>query len=149
MSESRTSELNISKIYEGYVLDHIRAGMSMKIYNYLRLGELDCAIAMIMNTNSSKMGRKDMIKIECPVGTIDLNILGYIDHNITVNIIKNGMIQEKPALTLPKTITNVIRCKNPRCITSIEQGLDHVFVLSDAKKELYRCRYCEERYRGK
>ena len=149
MSESRTSELNISKIYEGYVLDHIRAGMSMKIYNYLRLGELDCAIAMIMNTHSSKMGRKDMIKIECPVGTIDLNILGYIDHNITVNIIKNGAIQEKPALTLPKTITNVIRCKNPRCITSIEQGLDHVFVLSDAKKELYRCRYCEERYRGK
>ena len=150
MSEMKSGSLNISRIHEGYVLDHIRAGMSMKIYDYLKLGKLrGCPVAMIMNARSTKMGKKDIIKIECPIGTIDLDILGYIDHNITVNIIENDAIKEKPALALPKTIKNVIRCKNPRCITSIEQGLDHVFVLSDAAKERYRCMYCEERYRGK
>ena len=141
--------LNISGIHEGYVLDHIQAGMSMKIYDYLRLGELgDATIAMIMNAKSQKMGHKDIIKIECPLGTIDLDILGYIDHNITVDVIKDDQIIRKEKLSLPKQVVNVIKCKNPRCITSIEQGLDQIFVLTDPKKEVYRCKYCEEKYHG-
>ena len=138
--------LNISGIREGVVLDHIQAGKSMDIYRYLRLGELDCTVAIIKNAKSNKMGRKDIIKIEGPLDAIDLDILGYIDHNITVNVIKNGEIVEKKELVLPKQIKNVIKCRNPRCITSIEQGLPHVFVLSDEKKEIYRCKYCEEKY---
>ncbi|MDD6381333.1 MAG: aspartate carbamoyltransferase regulatory subunit [Lachnospiraceae bacterium] len=142
--------LNISGIHEGYVLDHIQAGMSMKIYDYLKLGELgDATIAMIMNAKSQKMGHKDIIKIECPLGTIDLDILGYIDHNITVDVIKDDKIIKKEKLSLPKQVVNVIKCKNPRCITSIEQGLDQIFVLTDPKKEVYRCKYCEEAYSGK
>ena len=141
--------LNISGIQEGVVLDHIQAGKSMDIYRYLRLGELDCTVAIIKNAKSNKMGRKDIIKIEGPLDSIDLDILGYIDHNITVNVIKNGEIVEKKELVLPKQIKNVIKCRNPRCITSIEQGLPHVFVLSDEKKEIYRCKYCEEKYTGK
>ena len=93
------------------------------------------------------MGRKDIIKVECPIDTLDLDILGFIDHNITVNIIKDGEIVEKKQLSLPKEVHNVIKCKNPRCITSIEQQLDHVFVLTDPEKEIYRCKYCEEKYR--
>ena len=138
--------LNISGIQEGVVLDHIQAGKSMDIYRYLRLGELDCTVAIIKNAKSNKMGRKDIIKIEGPLDSIDLDILGYIDHNITVNVIKSGDIVEKKELKLPKQIKNVIKCRNPRCITSIEQGLPHVFVLSDEKKEIYRCKYCEEKY---
>ena len=142
--------LNISGIHEGYVLDHIKAGMSMKIYDYLRLGDLDgCTVAMIMNAKSNKMGAKDIIKIECPIDAIDLDILGYIDHNITVNIIRDDEIVDKKRLSLPKQIKNVIRCKNPRCITSIEQELDQIFFLADPEREIYRCRYCEEKYRGK
>ena len=141
--------LNISGISEGYVLDHIKAGLSMQIYRDLKLGELeDCMVAMITNAKSNKMGRKDMIKVECPINSIDLDILGYLDHNITVNIIKEDRIVEKLKLSLPKEIKNVIRCKNPRCITSIEQELDQIFILSDENKEIYRCKYCEERYRG-
>ena len=142
--------LNISGIHEGYVLDHIKAGMSMKIYDYLKLNELnDATIAMIMNAKSKKMGHKDIIKIECPLGSIDLDIIGYIDHNITVDVIKNDTIISKEKLSLPKELKNVIRCKNPRCITSIEQELDQVFVLTDEKNEVYRCKYCEEAYSGK
>ena len=141
--------LNISGIREGVVLDHIQAGKSMDIYRYLRLGELDCTVAIIKNAKSNKMGRKDIIKIEGPLDAIDLDVLGYIDHNITVNIIKDEKIVEKRILKLPKQITNVIKCKNPRCITSIEQGLDHVFILADPEEEVYRCKYCEEKYRGK
>ena len=142
--------LNISGIKEGYVLDHIKAGMSLKIYHYLKLDELeDGTTAIIMNAKSNKMGKKDIIKVECPVGSIDLDILGYIDHNITVNIIKDDEIVEKLGLSLPKEIKNVIRCKNPRCITSIEQELTQIFYLSDPATETYRCRYCEEKYRGK
>ena len=138
--------LNISGIREGVVLDHIQAGKSMDIYRYLRLGELDCTVAIIKNAKSNKMGKKDIIKVEGPIDNIDLDVLGYIDHNITVNVIKNGEIVEKKVLVLPKQIKNVIKCRNPRCITSIEQGLPHVFVLSDEKKEIYRCKYCEEKY---
>ena len=124
--------------------------MSLKIYDYLKLGDLeDGTTAIIMNARSNKMGKKDIIKVECPVDSIDLDILGYIDHNITVNIIKDDEIVEKRGLSLPHEIRNVIRCKNPRCITSVEQGLPQIFYLSDEKNEVYRCRYCEEKYRGK
>lgn len=140
--------LNISGIREGVVLDHIQAGKSMDIYRYLRLGELDCTVAIIKNAKSNKMGRKDIIKIEGPLDAIDLDILGYIDHNITVNIIRDDKIAEKRSLHLPKILKNVIHCKNPRCITSIEQGLDQVFLLADEETETYRCKYCEEKYRS-
>ncbi|MCR4797132.1 MAG: aspartate carbamoyltransferase regulatory subunit [Lachnospiraceae bacterium] len=141
--------LNISGIREGYVLDHIKAGMSLKIYHDLKLDQLeDCTVAVIMNAKSNKMGLKDIIKVECPVDSLDLDILGFIDHNITVNIIQNDEIVEKRALHLPAQIKNVIRCKNPRCITSIEQELDQIFILTDPKEEVYRCKYCEEKYRG-
>ncbi|MCR5211324.1 MAG: aspartate carbamoyltransferase regulatory subunit [Lachnospiraceae bacterium] len=139
--------LNISGIQEGYVLDHIKAGMSLRIYHDLKLDKLNRGtVAIIMNAVSNKMGKKDIIKVECPVDAIDLDILGYIDHNITVNIIKDDKIIEKRALSLPKEIKNVIKCKNPRCITSIEQELDQVFFLSDPATETYRCKYCETAY---
>lgn len=138
--------LNIGKISEGFVLDHIQAGKSMEIYKHLRLDKLDCCVAIIKNAKSSKMGKKDIIKIECPIDIIDLDILGFIDHNITVNIISDEQIVSKKELRLPKEIKNVIKCKNPRCITSIEQELDHIFVLTDEENEVYRCKYCEEKY---
>ena len=137
--------MNIDSIQNGVVLDHIQAGKSMDIYKYLHLDELDCSVAIIKNVRSGRMGKKDIIKIDSPM-EVDLDVLGYIDANITVNVIKNGEIVEKKELVLPKQIKNVIKCRNPRCITSIEQGLPHVFVLSDEKKEIYRCKYCEEKY---
>ena len=140
--------LNISGIQEGFVLDHIKAGMSMKIFHDLHLDEFDCTVAIIMNVKSNKMGRKDILKVECSIDDMDLDILGYIDHNITVNVIQGNKIVEKRALTLPREIHNVIKCKNPRCITSIEQELEQVFVLTDEENEVYRCKYCEEKYSG-
>ena len=140
--------LNVGRFEEGFVLDHIQAGKSMEIYKFLHLDKLDCCVAIIKNAKSSKMGKKDIMKIECPIDFIDLDVLGFIDHNITINIIKDSEIVEKKSLHLPKKITNIIRCKNPRCITSIEQELDHVFVLTDPEKEIYRCMYCEEKYDG-
>ena len=141
--------LNVGRISEGFVLDHIEAGKSMDIYKYLHLDKLDCCVAIIKNARSSKMGKKDIMKIECPIDFMDLDILGFIDHNITVNIISNEQVVDKKILRLPKEITNVIRCKNPRCITSIEQELDHIFVLTDEENQVYRCKYCEEKYQGK
>ncbi len=138
--------LNVGQLNEGVVLDHIEAGKSMSIYHHLKLDQLDCCVAIIKNARSNKMGKKDIIKVECPVDMLDLDILGFIDHNITVNIIRNGKIVDKKKLHLPKQIVNVIKCKNPRCITSIEHGLDQVFVLSNEEKEIYRCRYCDEKY---
>lgn len=138
--------LNISGLKEGIVLDHIEAGKSLEIYYNLSLDKQDCQVAIIKNVRSNKMGKKDIIKIEGGLNHIDLDILGYIDHSITVNIIRNNEIVEKRALSLPRKITNVIQCKNPRCITSIEQGLPHVFYLADEAKETYRCMYCEEKY---
>ena len=135
--------LNISGIREGVVLDHIQAGKSMDIYRYLRLGELDCTVAIIKNAKSNKMGRKDIIKIEGPLDAIDLDVLGYIAHNITVNIIRDGKLVEKRTLKLPERIRGVLKCKNPRCITSVEQELPQEFVLTDREKRVYRCRYCE------
>ena len=132
--------LNISGINNGVVLDHIQAGKSMDIYHYLNLQELDCQVAIIKNAKSSKMGRKDIIKIEGSLDLLDLDALGYIDH-------KDGVISEKKILRLPKRITNVIHCKNPRCITSIEQELPHVFDLTDEENKVYRCIYCETKHR--
>ncbi|MGN0299640.1 MAG: aspartate carbamoyltransferase regulatory subunit [Lachnospiraceae bacterium] len=138
--------LNISGITEGFVLDHIKAGKSMDIYRYLGLDKLDYQVAIIKNAKSEKMGKKDIIKIECPLNVVNLDILGFVDHNITVNLIKDGKIYDKRTLELPKKIVNVIHCHNPRCITSIEQELPHIFTLTDEKKEIYRCIYCEEQY---
>ena len=141
--------LNVGALNEGVVLDHIKAGNSMEIYHYLKLDKMDCCVAIIKNARSGKMGKKDIIKIECPIDALDLDILGIIDHDITVNIIKDGHMVEKRSLTLPKKITNIFKCRNPRCITSIEQELDHVFFLADPEKVIYRCQYCEEKYRPK
>lgn len=140
--------LNVGAISEGFVLDHIQAGMSLSIYHYLKLDEQDCCVAIIKNARSNKMGKKDILKVECDPNTLDLDVLGFIDHNITVNIIKGEKIVEKKILQLPKEIKNVIQCKNPRCITSIEQELEQVFVLTDPEKEVYRCKYCEGKYKG-
>ena len=137
--------LNVGQLNEGFVLDHIEAGKSMELYNYLGLDKLDCCVAIIKNARSNKMGKKDIIKIEGGLDLVDLDILGFIDHKITVNIIKNGEICDKKELALPNRITNVIKCKNPRCITSIEQGLDHIFILTDKEQQIYRCHYCEEK----
>ena len=138
--------LNISGIKEGVVLDHTQAGKSMEIYKYLGLGKMDCTVAIIKNARSSKMGRKDIIKIEGPLDSLDLDVLGYIDHTITVNIIRDERIVEKRCLSLPDRLVNVIHCKNPRCITSVEQELPHIFYLADKEKEVYRCQYCDEKH---
>ena len=139
--------LNIGGLKNGIVLDHIQAGKSMDIYKYLKPDKLDCQVAIIKNARSSKMGRKDILKIEGGLDVVDLDVLGYIDHNITVNIIKDEKIIEKRTVKLPKKLTNVIKCKNPRCITSIEQELPHVFLLADEENQIYRCAYCEEKYK--
>ena len=139
--------LNVGALHEGFVLDHIKAGKAMTIYHDLKLDKLDCTVAIIKNAKSNKMGRKDIIKIEGSLDLLDLDALGYIDHKITVNIIKDGVISEKKILRLPKRITNVIHCKNPRCITSIEQELPHVFDLTDEENKVYRCIYCETKHR--
>ena len=138
--------LNIGKIEEGFVLDHIQAGKSMQIYRHLGLDKLDSTVAIIKNAKSQAMGKKDILKIECDIDSLDLDVLSFIDHNITVNVIKDGEIIEKRSLVLPKEITGVIRCHNPRCISSIEQELPQIFYLADEEKEIYRCKYCDEKY---
>lgn len=145
-AEMRKTMLNVDSLNEGIVLDHIKAGKSMSIYKYLQLDKLDCQVAIIKNARSAKMEKKDIIKIEGSLDLVDLDILGFIDHDITVNIIKDGKLIEKKELSLPRTIKNVLICKNPRCITSIEQELDQIFILSDAENEVYRCKYCEEKH---
>ena len=134
--------LNISGIQEGVVLDHIQAGKSMDIYRYLRLGELDCTVAIIKNAKSNKMGRKDIIKIDREMD-LDWDLIGYVDPTITVNIIHDGKLVEKRGLKLPERIRGVLKCKNPRCITSVEQELPQEFLLTDPAKRVYRCIYCE------
>lgn len=134
--------MNIDSIRRGIVLDHIKAGRSMDIYQHLHLDELSCSVAIIKNVKSEAMGRKDIIKIDDDI-SIDLDVLGYIDPGITVNVIENGHIVEKKHLNLPQQLVNVIRCKNPRCITSVESALDHVFRLADEKRRVYRCIYCD------
>ena len=134
--------MNIDSIQNGVVLDHIQAGKSMDIYKHLHLDELDCQVAIIKNARSEHMGKKDIIKIDYPLD-LDLDVLGYIDSHITVNIIRDGKRVEKKHLELPKKLVNVIHCKNPRCITVSESQLDAIFVLSDAEKHTYRCAYCD------
>ncbi len=137
--------LNVGKIEEGFVLDHIPAGKSMSIYYHLGLDKLDCTVAIIKNARSNIMGKKDIIKVECDIDMLDLDVLAVIDHTITINVIKDGVIVEKRVLELPKELKGIMKCRNPRCITSIEQELPHIFYLADPVRELYRCRYCDEK----
>ena len=132
----------IDAIKNGIVIDHITAGKAMELYRILGLGNLDCTVAILKNVVSAKHGRKDIIKID-QVMELDWDVIGYVDCNMTVNIIKDGVRVEKRQLNLPETITNVIHCKNPRCITSVEQELPHVFQLTDRENRVYRCLYCE------
>lgn len=134
--------MNIDSIKNGYVIDHIEAGKGMKIYELLHLNELDCQVAIITNAKSKKTGTKDIIKIDRNI-PINLDTLGFIDHNITVNVVKDDKIIEKRKLSLPEKIINVATCNNPRCITSVEKNLDQIFILTDKEKQVYRCRYCE------
>lgn len=134
--------MNVDGITSGIVLDHIKAGKSMEIYRFLGLDRLDCCVAVIQNVKSSKYGKKDIIKIDSEIA-LDLDVLGYIDPNITINVIKNGELIEKRHLELPECLTNIVKCKNPRCITSTEHEVTHIFQLADKDKQLYRCIYCE------
>lgn len=132
----------IDPIKNGIVIDHISAGEGMKLYELLGLDQLDCTIAILKNVSSVKLGKKDMIKIDDTID-MDFDVIGYAAPGVTVNIIKNGELADKRAIAMPETLTNVIHCKNPRCITSVEQELDHVFKLADREKRVYRCLYCE------
>ena len=140
--------MNIDSIKRGIVLDHIQAGRSMDIYRYLHLDELECSVAIIKNVKSEAMGRKDIIKIDEAID-IDLNVLGYIDPGITVNIIKDGQVAEKKKLSLPEHLVNVIICKNPRCITTVEGALDQHFILKDRARGIYRCMFCDAERKSK
>ena len=132
----------IGQIKDGIVLDHITAGKAMDIYNILKLGELDCTVALIKNADSSKLGKKDIIKIGTMLD-IDLGVLGYVDPDITVNIIRDSEVAERRKVGLPERVVGVLKCKNPRCITSVEQEIVHEFKLADRNKKIYRCIYCE------
>lgn len=134
--------MNIDSITNGIVIDHITAGRGMLIYELLELDRADCSVAIIKNVTSKKQGKKDIIKIDAEI-PVNLDIIGYVDPNATVNIIKDGILVEKKCIAKPKILTNVIKCKNPRCITSVEQELDHIFKLTDGSQQVYRCIYCE------
>ena len=136
--------MNIGHIENGIVLDHITAGKGMNIYNVLDLGNLDCTVALIKNADSPKMGKKDIIKISTHM-EIDLDILGYLDPGITVNVIRDGEVAEQRHVELPQRVVGVIKCRNPRCITSVEREIVHEFKLTDPVKKIYRCIYCEQK----
>ncbi len=136
--------LKVDAIEKGIVLDHIKAGRSMQVYKYLHLDDLDCPVAIMRRVKSSKYGTKDIIKISDKID-VDLDVLGYLDPNITVSIIEDGKTVEKKKLELPEKITNVERCRNPRCITSVEQEIDHIFKLADRERRIYRCIYCDQK----
>lgn len=140
--------MNIDGVTTGIVLDHIQAGKSINIYHYLGLDKLHCSVAMLQNVRSEKLGKKDIIKIDDEI-ELDFDVLGYLDSNITVNHVKDGKLVKKVHLELPETLTGVIECKNPRCITSVEQEITHVFKLVDKEKKTYRCAYCDVEYNGK
>jgi len=140
--------MRIDSIVNGIVLDHITAGKVMQVYDALDLDKLDCSVAILKNVRSTKMGKKDILKIDNDFD-VDLDVLGYIDPRITVSIIKEGKTVEKKQLRLPKKIMNVEKCKNPRCITSIEQDLEHVFYLANEEKRIYRCIYCDTKVSNK
>lgn len=136
--------MQINPINNGIVLDHITAGKIMELYHFLHLEELNCSVAIIKNADSKRMGKKDILKIDADID-LDLDVVGYIDPNITVNIIKNGEVIKTTKLELPERVTDVIKCKNPRCITSSEQELPHIFKLVDRENKVYRCIYCESK----
>lgn len=136
--------MTVDTIKNGIVIDHITAGLGMEIYSLLKLDELSCSVAFIKNAPSRKMGKKDIIKIDADI-TLATDVLGYVDPDVTVNIIKDGVIVEKKQIELPERLENVIRCKNPRCITTTEQELSQVFKLTDREKRVYRCIYCESK----
>ena len=137
--------MTVDEIKNGIVIDHITAGNGMQIYKLLGLGGLDASVALINNAPSRKMGKKDIIKIDADI-TLDTDILGYVDPDITVNVIKDGKIIEKKAIELPERLTNVLKCKNPRCISATEQELDQIFTLADKENRVYRCLYCETKF---
>ena len=134
--------MNIDSINNGVVIDHITAGLGMKLYELLKLDELDVSVAIIKNVTSKKMGKKDIIKIDADIA-VDFDVIGFVDPDATVNIIKSGILVEKKSIGMPETLTNVIKCKNPRCISSCEQELDHIFKLTDKENKVYRWLYCE------
>ena len=134
--------MNIDAIQNGIVIDHITAGRGMRLYELLGLEDLDCSVAIIKNVHSEKLGRKDIIKIDADI-PVNLDVIGYVDPGVSVNFIRDGVLTEKRSIDMPETLTNVIFCKNPRCITSCEQELPHVFKLTDRKNKVYRCLYCE------
>ena len=136
--------MNIDSIKNGFVIDHITAGLGMKIFNLLNLDGLDCSVALIKNVPSKKMGKKEIIKIAADI-EVNTDILGYVDPDVTVNVIKNGVIAEKKQIELPRQLTGVIKCKNPRCITTTEQELPQIFKLTDKDNRIYRCLYCESK----
>ena len=134
--------MNIDSIQNGVVIDHITAGRGMRLYDLLGLGRLDVSVALIKNAVSRKMGKKDIIKIDADI-PVDLDVIGYVDPNATINIIRDGVLAEKKSLSLPERLVNVLKCKNPRCISSCEQELDQIFKLTDKEHKQYRCIYCE------
>ena len=134
--------MNIDSIQNGVVIDHITAGSGMKLYKLLELDKLDVSVALIKNVASKKMGKKDIIKIDADI-PVNFDVIGFVDPEATVNVIKNGRLIEKRSIDMPETLTNVIKCKNPRCITSSEQELDHIFEITDKENKEYRCLYCE------
>jgi aspartate carbamoyltransferase regulatory subunit len=134
--------MNVDSIKNGIVIDHITAGLGMKVYNLLGLDALDCTVAIIKNVQSKKMGRKDIIKVDADI-SLNMDILGYVDPGITVNIIKDSKLVEKKSIELPEKLENVLKCNNPRCITTAEQELTQIFKLTDREKRVYRCIYCE------
>ena len=134
--------MNIDSINNGIVIDHITKGRGMKLYELLNLDEIDASVAIIKNVTSKKLGKKDIIKVDADI-EFNLDVIGYVDPGVTVNIIKGGVLVEKKTIAMPETLKNVIKCKNPRCITSVEQELDHIFKLTDKEENIYRCIYCE------
>ena len=134
--------MNIDSIQNGIVIDHITAGRGMKLYELLGLEKLDCSVAIIKNVHSRKQGKKDIIKIDADI-PVNLDVIGYVDPGVTVNVIRGGQLVDKRRIDMPETLTNVIFCRNPRCITSCEQELKHIFKLTDRKNKVYRCLYCE------
>ncbi len=139
--------MNVDSITNGFVIDHINSGKGMRIYELLGLDNAECSVAIIKNVNSKKHGKKDIIKVDANI-PIDFNIIGYVAPGATVNIIRDGELVEKLFIELPETLTNVIKCKNPRCITSTEQEINHVFKLTDKENGIYRCLYCETKAKG-
>jgi len=134
--------MNIDSIKNGIVIDHIQARRGMEIYELLNLKDLDCSVAIITNAKSRKMGRKDIIKIDKDM-EINMDMIGFIEPNATINIVKNDKLVDKYSVQLPKKIVNIAKCQNPRCITSIEKNLDQIFILTDKENQVYRCQYCE------